>query len=455
MISNDRKLSRGVLAAYVFSSFATNSLWMLNNYFLLFFYTDVIEIPSAAATVILLIARVWDAVNDPMMGVLCDKTHHKEGRSRFWLRRLAVPAGLCVAFSYICPGWATPAKVVWVGVTYILQGMAQTAIGVPQSSLRVSLTSNRTERIKLSQYMAVPSAFANFLIPAMTMPFVRQFSNYNTGFAILAIAIGILYGASTFAVWKATDGYDPDTSYETGSTDDMSRSASEKEPGALELIREGIQNKYTVMVCLSYFTYMLLSGIMGSTLIYYFRYNLQNEDLMSVYSTTVMIGSLGSIFLMRLFGKRFGNAMTCMIGGVFCLIAFGARIVTDDRVLIVFVVALILTGIGSGFVSNMIHQCILDATTYGKLHGMDNQSVVMSLFTFVQKFGQAVSSVIAAGLLTAFHYTKGDTPTDTIMKLFYAENILIPVVIAVIMMLLLLVVNRMEKQMLKDLQAQN
>ena len=85
MSNKTKKLSGKILASYALYQFAFDSMWMLNNYFLLFFYTDVIKIPAAAATVIFMIARVWDTINDPMMGVIVDKTRSKEGKSRFWL----------------------------------------------------------------------------------------------------------------------------------------------------------------------------------------------------------------------------------------------------------------------------------------------------------------------------------------------------------------------------------
>lgn len=453
-IIDDRKLSKGVLFSYAFSSLGTNCLWILNNYFLLFFYTDVIQIPSTAATVIFLIARVWDAINDPMMGVLCDRTKHKEGRARFWLKRMAAPAGICILLSYLCPNWATPAKVFWAGATYILQGMAQTAIGIPLNSLRVSMTGNRTERIKISQYMAIAGAVANFVIPAYTMPFVNMFgaNGIQKGFAVLAAIVGLVYGISTFIVWKATRGYDPDTSCTGKNTPEISESKSE--PTGLALIGAALKNRYCVLVCLAYCCYLLLSGIMGSTLIYYFRYNLNNESLMKVYSATVLIGGFLAILCMRLMGKRFGNAKTCMIGGVIAFFGLVIRIVTADQMINFFVAAMVLLGFGSGIVSNMMHQCILDATTYGKLKGTDNQSVVMSLFTFAQKFGQAVSSVLAAALLAAFDYTPGAEPTETILGLFYVENLIIPVVVVVVLFVIMMVINRMEKQMLQQLDTQ-
>jgi GPH family glycoside/pentoside/hexuronide:cation symporter len=269
----------------------------------------------------------------------------------------------------------------------------------------------------------------------------------GTGFFVIALVIGILYALSTWLLYKTTDGLDPDTTH---------AEFQEKNdgPGFVEMIKTGLKNKYSTMVMLSYIVYMLLSGLMGGTLIYYFRYYVGNENLMSVYSPAIMAGMVVAIVTMRFITKRFGNAMSCIIGGVICLIAFIPRIITKDGNTAVFAVCIALMGLGSGYLSQLIHQCKNDAATYGKLHGQDNASVIISLFTFAQKLGQAISSVVAAGLLAIFHYTPGDVPDPTVVKLFFAENITIPMVIAVIDILLLSVVYKMEKQMMKDLAAQ-
>lgn len=100
---NTRKLPGKVIAAITFNNLASNCMWMLINYYLLFFYTDVLLIPASAATAIFTIARIWDVINDPMMGVICDRTRSKEGKSRFWLRRVAIPAGIFLALRSYAP----------------------------------------------------------------------------------------------------------------------------------------------------------------------------------------------------------------------------------------------------------------------------------------------------------------------------------------------------------------
>lgn len=456
MTTTGQRLPVKVLASYSFSSFATNSMWMLNNYFLLFFYTDVIRIPAAAATVIFMIARIWDAINDPMMGVLCDKTHSAEGKSRFWLKRVAIPGGVFLALSYFCPQIATGGRILWAGAAYILQGMAQTAIGIPNASLTLAITQDRTERVRLQQYTAIPSALANFLIPAATMPFVRMFgeANMRAGFFVLASVLGILYALSTICVYISTKGLDPDTSRHETSDDESAESSAQASGGdlsTLQLIRAALKNRYIVLVVCAYMTYLLLAGIMGGSLIYYFRYVVGNECLMAVYSSAAVIGMFVSIILMRAISRKIGNARTCMVGAVICAAAMVPRIITGDRSIAVFAVCMVALGIGSGFISEMMHQCKFDAATYGKLHGDDNPSVVVSLFTFGQKFGQAISSVIAAALLAAFHYTAGEVPGEAVQKLFYTENIIFPIVVAAIITVFLIAISRMEKQLVIDL----
>lgn len=458
MSNKTKKLSGKILASYALYQFAFDSMWMLNNYFLLFFYTDVIKIPAAAATVIFLIARVWDTINDPMMGVIVDKTRSKEGKSRFWLKRLSVPCGVFVSLCYICPSWATPGRIFWAGVVYILLGMAQTAVGIPTASLQISITQDRSERVRLQQTVAIPSAVSNALIPAVTMPFVRSFGENRmmVGFFVLAVMIGILVTVSSLIIYHNTKGLDPDTSKGIiSTTEDKSGQNADKSIGAFQLIKSAAQNKYCILVVLICLMYMLLSGIVGSSLVFYARYNMKNEGLMSIYSIGTVIGMLLGIATMRVLARRFGNATTIRIGAILFIVSSIPRILFGDGHLTMFAVCMVVLGSGSSYIVNMLHQCKLDAATYGQLQGDNNPSVVISLYTFAQKFGQAVSSVIASGLLALFHYTGGQEPTPAVLKLFYAESVLFPAVVALAVLFVSFILSRMEKELVNKLTVAN
>ena len=442
------RLPRKVIAAAVFNSLASNCMWMLINYYLLFFYTDVLLIPATAATVIFIIARLWDVINDPMMGVLCDRTRSREGKSRFWLKRVAIPGGVFLSLAFFCPNWATPSKIIWAGVTYILLGMAQTAISIPAEALTITITPERSERVRLGQFQAVPSMLANVLIPAVTLPFVRKFTHMGTGFFILATVISAMYAVSTLLLARTTKELDPDTSKET-----VSGQIRAEMPNLREMLTAAFKNKYSTLVILSNIFYMLNAGLMGSTLVYYFRYNVGNDELMGVYSTALMVGMIVCIPLMGFIAKKLGNARSVLFGAALAFMSVIPRIITGDKNVVVFFICIALMGFGSGLISNMMRQCRNDAATYSQLQGVDISGALCSLYSFSQKLGQAISSIIAAGLLAVVDYTPGEIPDAATIDLFFAENLLIPTATVVAVVAFLIPVIRMEKQLVKDIAA--
>ena len=127
------------------------------------------------------------------------------------------------------------------------------------------------------------------------------------------------------------------------------------------------------------------------------------------------------------------------------------RIITGDKSIVVFFICIVLMGFGSGLIANMMRQCRNDAATYSQLQGVDISGALCSLYSFSQKLGQAVSAIIAAGLLAAVDYTPGETPDAATLDLFFAENLLIPMATVVAVVAFLIPVIRMEKKLVKDI----
>ena len=110
--------------------------------FMLYFYTDVCGIDSTVAATIILIAKIWDIINDPMMGAIIDRTRSKEGKCRFWLKYMSVPGMVIVALCFFVPELTTTGKIIWVAVTYVLQGMISTSLLIPFNTMISRLTSD-------------------------------------------------------------------------------------------------------------------------------------------------------------------------------------------------------------------------------------------------------------------------------------------------------------------------
>lgn len=140
---------------------------LLQMYFLLLFYTNFLGISGTAAGLIVMIARIWDFINDPLMGILVEKTKRPE-KCLFIMRLALVPAAIFMVLCYTAPNLSYHMKIVWAAATFVCSGMAQTAFGIPKETLQPKLTSDKAERSKLNIYSQVFSTILNALIPAVT-----------------------------------------------------------------------------------------------------------------------------------------------------------------------------------------------------------------------------------------------------------------------------------------------
>lgn len=448
------KLPISTKTCFAVADFGKNCLIIFNTYFLLYFYTEVIQLSPVIAGTIMAIARVWDAVNDPMMGIMVDKTKSKEGKCRFYLKYFSVPAGVCLFLSYFVPELNATGKILWVAVTYIFQGMATTITSVPLNALLGRLTDDREERVSLGQFKAVGTLGANLLIPAVSLPLVTKLGGMDLqkGFALVAAIYGAAYAVCHLIAFFGTKGHEK--TYEEEA--DLVQEAKEKVTVG-QMLKALAQNKLCLIVSLAYVGYLVYGSIMGSTLVYYLQYNLQNTGLMGVYSTLGTATAVIPIIFMRYLSKKFGNAKTCFFGCILAVANYAIRLVTKDAFTPLLFFCWGVEGIGLGIFGNMIFQCILDSMIYGKWKtGVSNEASIMSVFTFSQKFGQAVGGVIAAWLLAFVPYVpQAETQAQSVLRLFFAENITIPAVVFILISFIFLYVAKIEKQiptMLKEIE---
>lgn len=440
--SRNVKLPLKVKLCYAAGHFSNMLLMLVNAVFLLYFYTDIIGITPKAAAVIIMLARVWDAVNDPMMGILVDKKRSKEGKCRFFLRWFAVPAGVCFALSYFVPGLQGSAKLIWVAVTYILQGMASTAVSVPLFTMMARLTSDPVERAKLGQYQSFSTIIANLIVPAVTLPFVTLVGQENDklGFSIVAVVYGVVYAAGFLLTWAGTRGYEQ--------MDEPVQSEEKEHVGIGAILSALIHNKVCLLVALCYLMYCVYSTLMGSSLVYYLTYNLKNVGLMSAYSVLSTVTGFAPIVFMVVMVKKIGNARTTIVACLVVVTGQLVRLISHDEVLACLYFGWCMEGVGVALFGSMVRQCMIDSMVYGEWKtGISNQAVLMSILSFAQKLGQAVGGVGAAALLGVFGYVaNAETQSATVMNVFFVENVTLPMITFAISIVLLCIVYKYEKK---------
>jgi Na+/melibiose symporter-like transporter len=163
---------------------ASNLYFQMFINFLLFFYTDVFGIPAAVAGTLFMISRFWDAVNDPLMGIIADRTNTKWGKFRPYLLWMMLPLAVIGVLAFTTPDLSLEGKIIYAYVTYILMMMAYTAINIPYSALLGVLSPHSKERTSASTYRFVLAFAGAFIIQGATLPLVNFLGHKDRGISL-------------------------------------------------------------------------------------------------------------------------------------------------------------------------------------------------------------------------------------------------------------------------------
>lgn len=135
---------------YGLGNFASQLSWTMVSTYLSIFYTDVFGLGTGAVALLMLIAKVWDGINDPMMGTLMERTHTKHGRFRPYIFVGAIFLVIFTILTFTVPGFGSTGKLIYAYITYIGLGMSYTMTNVPYLALPVVMTRDPKEINKLN-----------------------------------------------------------------------------------------------------------------------------------------------------------------------------------------------------------------------------------------------------------------------------------------------------------------
>src|SRR5512139_280317 len=175
MTNDTQKLSVFEKVGYGLGDTAANFIFQTMVMFQLAFYTDTFGITAAAAGTLLVVVRVWDAVFDPIMGVIADRTNTRWGKFRPWVLWTAVPFGIMGFLTFVTPDLGPAGKLAYAYVTYIGLMAVYSANNLPYSALSGVMTGDLGERTSLSSYRFVCAMTAQLIIQGLALPMVHYF----------------------------------------------------------------------------------------------------------------------------------------------------------------------------------------------------------------------------------------------------------------------------------------
>lgn len=171
------KISFREKVGYGLGDAASSMFWKLFSMYLLFFYTDVFGINAAAVGTMFLITRIWDTINDPIVGVIADRSHSRWGKFRPYILWTAIPFGLFGVLTFSSPDFGATGKLVYAYITYSVMMMVYSLINVPYASLLGVISGDPKQRTVLSSYRMVFAFGGSILALALIEPLVGFFSS--------------------------------------------------------------------------------------------------------------------------------------------------------------------------------------------------------------------------------------------------------------------------------------
>lgn len=398
-----KKISVKEKIAYGLGDTASNIIFQTVMMFLLLFYTDIVGISPATVGTMFLAVRIIDAITDPLMGNIADKTKSKWGQYRPYLLWLALPFALISILTFTTPQFSGVAKITYAFITYTLLMIAYTAINIPYCALGGVLTPNAKERVSIQSYRFVFGMLGGVIVAAGTLPLVALLGNGDNakGYQLTMIVMSTI-GFILFLLCFL------------GTKERLSASAEQPASFKASLALLWKNDQWRILCFAALF--LLAGQVLRLTLaVYYVKYFLEREDLITLFLTLGLIGSMiGSglaQFLVKYFCKIKAYISLQLVAAVICSLSF---FIEKDQLVLAFT-AFIAWKFFLDMATPLLWSKMTDSIDYGHHKtGVRITGMVYSGVIFFIKMGIAIGGALAGWLLSyyGYHATIGENSSE-------------------------------------------
>ena len=431
----DKKLSWLSKLCFGIGAFGKDAVYAIVGTYLMMYLTDYRSVAPAFVGGLFMVARIWDAFNDPFMGMIVDNTRTKWGKFRPWILIGTVMNAIVLVLLFMDNGLEGKAYLVWCSVFYILWGMTYTVMDIPYWSLVPALTEDENER---SQISAIPRIFAScawLVINSFGLIMVAWLGRGNDvrGFAILASIISVVFIIASVL-----------TCLTCKERIVIPQAEKTSIKGMVKVLFKNDQVKIILGIALFFNIAYQLSN---SFALYYFKYVAErtfdiegNGILYPMYAGVAGFAQMGSMAVLPFLSKKIGKKMSFFLAS-FCPV-FGFALlwvlgyVAPTSVIGVAVCSGIIN-IGIGFMLVFITVILSEVVDYGEYKlGTRNESILFSMQTFVVKFAGAFSGFISGVGLALIGYQANVQQTPMAENGMRIIMFLIPAVLSALCFLL-------------------
>ena len=390
---------------------ASNFFFATFNVFLLYYYTDIFGLTAAAVGTMFLLTKILDAVSDPIMGLIADRTNSRWGKFRPYLLWAAIPYGVCGYAMFANPEFSYAGKLIYAYVTYSLMMLAYTAINVPYSALMGVISPSSIERTKVASYRFFCAFAAGWLVGTFVTPLKNILGGGDEALGFkLTMLIFAVVSVALFWITFAT-------------TKERVIPPPAKSDIKLDLKALLSNGPWKALFLAGIFT-LINIAVRNGTLLYYFKYYVGDDGtpLFLIFDKTAVFLSLGLLAMMvgvsltKWLSQRFEKRQLMIVLSLLNAASMAVFFFTPPDQYWLMVAINCVGMLAAGPTPALVWSMYADCADYGEWKtGRRTTALVFSTVQFSHKMGLAVGAGLTGIILSWFGFVANEIQSDSSM----------------------------------------
>ena len=424
---NQQTLSWRSKLSFGMGAFGKDLVYAIVSTYFMKYLTDVRLVDPMFVAVLFMAARIWDAFNDPFMGMVVDNTRSRWGKFRPWILIGTILNAVVLVFLYLDVDLTAGQYAVYVGIMYILWGMTYTIMDIPYRSMVPALTDNENER---SQISAIPRFFASMawlVVGSGGLHIIKYLGSGDQilGFSRFAIAVALIFIVTILLTVTQTR----ERVVATAGTGEKTTPR--------RMIEVLVKNDQVLVVLGIALFFNMAYQLSNSFALYYFEYVCGvKEALYATYTGVAGIAQMAALAVFPSLSKRISKPVVFAVSSLLPVVGFvallGIGYLAPTNILLVGICSAVINA-GIGFMLVLVTVILSEAVDYGEFKlGTRNESIVFSTQTFVVKFAGAFSGFMAAAGLDIIGFVPNAQQSEGTMMGMRVIMILLSAVLSVL-----------------------
>ena len=392
---------------YGLGTVGRDMVYTMISMYLMFYLTDVLQLSDDVlwwVTGIILAARVFDAFNDPFMGVVVDNTHTKYGKFKPWICIGVVLVSILTVLLFTDFGLSGTAFIVVFGIIYVAWGISYTMNDISYWSMLPTLSQDQREREQIGSVARICASIGLFAVVSLIVPVTETIGagvgSLQKGYFILAIILVCI-----MLVFQSITVF--------GVREPKLESQKKEHTSVKELVRIIFKNDQLLVTAVAMALFMIGYSTTTSFGLYYFKYVYGNEGMYSIFAVILGVSQIFALAIFPVLGARFPRKKLYAFATAMVVTGYLIFFFAPTNTMLFIGMAGLILFIGQAFIQVMTLMFLTDSVEYGEWKfGKRNDSVTFSLQPFINKMGGAIASGVVGAIVIISGMSQAQSAAD-------------------------------------------